>query len=147
MPSIYIGTLTEDGTKLLAHTRLTLDDSVSLAWSWTPDSKAVLLFSDRNGTSEMFKQTTDQPLAESLLVSAGQLSAFRVTPDGSEILYISTPKSDSPEAPSAVYAIPMHGGTPRLVLKDIRIWNSTDHRPRAYANVVLKSGLRTQTQS
>jgi len=123
LPSIYIGTLAEDGTKLLAHTRLTLDESVSLAWSWTPDSKAVLLFSDRNGTSEMFKQTADQPLAESLMVGAGQLSAFRVTPDGSEILYISTPRSASPETSSSIFAIPTDGGTPRLVLKDARIWN------------------------
>ena len=97
--------------------------SYSLAWSWTPDSKAVLFLSDRNGTPEMFKQATDQPLAESLMVSAGQLSALRVTPDGSEILYISTPKSASPETPSSIFAIPIHGGTPRLVLKDVRIWN------------------------
>jgi Tol biopolymer transport system component/DNA-binding winged helix-turn-helix (wHTH) protein len=122
-PNIYIGTLAEDGTKLLAHRRLTLDESGSLAWSWTPDSKAVLFLSDRNGTPEMFKQATDQPLAESLMVSAGPLSALRVTPDGSEILYISTPKSASPETPSSIFAIPIQGGTPRLVLKDVRIWN------------------------
>jgi Tol biopolymer transport system component len=122
-PTVYIGTLAEDGTKLVAHRRLTLDESASLAWSWTPDSKAVLFFSDRNGTLEMFKQATDQPLAESLMVSAEQLSASRVTPDGSEILYISTPKSASAETPSSIFAIPIDGGTPRLVLKDVRIWN------------------------
>jgi WD40 repeat protein len=71
----------------------------------------------------MFKHTADQPLAESLVVSAGQLSAFRVTPDGSEILYISTPRSASPETPSSIFAIPTNGGTPRLVLRDARIWN------------------------
>ena len=70
LPNIYIGTLAEDGTKLLAHRRLTLDENVSLAWSWTPDSKAVLFCSDRNGTPEMFKQAIDQPLAESLMVGA-----------------------------------------------------------------------------
>jgi Tol biopolymer transport system component len=122
-PTVYIGTLAEDGTKLVAHRRLTLDESASLAWSWTPDSKAVLFFSDRNGTLEMFKQATDQPLAESLMVSAEQLSASRVTPDGAEILYISTPKSASAETPSSIFAIPIDGGTPRLVLKDVRIWN------------------------
>jgi Tol biopolymer transport system component/DNA-binding winged helix-turn-helix (wHTH) protein len=121
--NIYIGTLAEGGTKLLAHRRLTLDESPSLAWSWTPDSKAVLFWSDRNGSPEMFKQATDRPLAESLMVGAGQLSAFRVTPDGSEVLYISTPKSASPETPSSIFAIPTDGGTPRLVLKDVRIWN------------------------
>jgi Tol biopolymer transport system component/DNA-binding winged helix-turn-helix (wHTH) protein len=121
--NIYIGTLAEDGTHLLAHRRLTLDESVSLAWSWTPDSKAVLFFSDRNGTPEIFKQAIDQPLAESLMVGAEQISESRVTPDGSEILYISTPKSAGPETPSSIFAIPIHGGTPRLVLKDVRIWN------------------------
>ncbi len=122
-PNIYIGTLAEDGTQLLAHSRLTLDESVSLAFSWTPDSKAVLFNSDRNGTPEIFKQAIDQPLAESLMVSAEQISEARVTPDGSEILYISTPKSAGPETPSSIFAIPIHGGTPRLVLKDVRIWN------------------------
>ena len=122
-PNIYIGTLAEDGTQLLAHRRLTLDESVSLAFSWTPDSKAVLFNSDRNGTPEIFKQAIDQPLAESLMVSAEQISEARVTPDGSEILYISTPKSAGPETPSSIFAIPIHGGTPRLVLKDVRIWN------------------------
>lgn len=122
-PNIYIGTLAEDGTQLVAHRRLTLDESVSLAWSWTPDSKAVLFFSDRNGTLEMFKQATDQPFAESLMVSTERLSESRVTPDGSEILYISTPKSANPETPSSIFAIPIDGGPPRLVLKDVRIWN------------------------
>lgn len=122
-PNVYIGTLAEDGTKLLAHRRLTLDESVSLAWSWTPDSKAVLFVSDRNGTPEMFKQAVDQSLAESLMVSAGQLSGIRVAPNGSEILYISTPKAASSATPSSIFAIPTDGGTPRLVLKDVRIWN------------------------
>jgi Tol biopolymer transport system component/DNA-binding winged helix-turn-helix (wHTH) protein len=121
--NIYIGTLSEDGTQLLAHRRLTLDESPSLAWSWTPDSKAVLFWSDRNGAPEIFKQAIDQPLAESLMVSAGPLSGIRVTPDGSEILYISTPKAASPETPSSIFAIPTEGGAPRLVLKDVRIWN------------------------
>src|SRR4029077_8693735 len=101
-PNIYIGTLAEDGTQLLSHRRLTLDESVSLAWSWTPDSKSVLFLSNRNGTPEMFKQAVDQPLPESLMVSAGQLSGIRVTPDGSEILYVSTPKSASAETPSSI---------------------------------------------
>jgi Tol biopolymer transport system component/DNA-binding winged helix-turn-helix (wHTH) protein len=123
LPNIYIGTLAEDGTKLLAHRRLTLDENVSLAWSWTPDSKAVLFLSDRNGTPEMFKQAIDQPLAESLMVGADGITGSRVTPDGAEILYISTPRSAGRETPSSIFAIPIHGGTPRLVLKDFRIWN------------------------
>jgi DNA-binding winged helix-turn-helix (wHTH) protein/Tol biopolymer transport system component len=122
-PSAFIGTLAPDGTTFIAHKRLTLDESVSFPTSWTPDSKAVLFSSDRNGTSEIFKQAVDQPLAENLMTSAQDLWQPRLTPDGSEILYISTPKSAAPETPSSIFAIPVAGGTPRLVLKDVNIWN------------------------
>jgi len=122
LPTIYIGTLAADGTQLLAHRRLTLDESVSVPTSWTPDSTAVLFYSNRNGTLEIFKQATDQPLAESLVTAADQLSQPRVTPDGSEILYVSTPKSAGPETPSSIFAIPIHGGPPRLVLQDVAIF-------------------------
>ena len=123
LPTIYIGTLAPDGTHLLANKRLTLDESANVPASWTPNSAAVLFYSDRNGTPEIFKQSTDEPLAESLASSAEQLSQPRVTPDGSEILYISDPKSPGPETPSSIFAVPITGGTPRLVLKDVSIWN------------------------
>jgi len=122
-PSVYVGTLAAHGTRFLAKKRLTLDESASHVFSWTPDSKAVLFNSNRNGTPEIFKQATDQPVAESLMTSAEQLSQPRVTPDGSEILYISAPKSSGPETPTSIFAIPIGGGTPRLVLKDLSIWN------------------------
>ena len=122
-PSVYIGTLAPDGAHLLANRRLTLDENANEPSSWTPDSKAVLFNSDRNGTSEIFKQATDQPLAENLMTGAQNLSLPRLTPDGSEILYISTPQSSSPETLSSIFAIPVVGGTPRLVLQDINIYN------------------------
>ncbi len=121
-PSIYIGTLAADSTSLLAHRRLTLDESASVPTSWTPNSTAVLFYSDRNGTSEIFKQATDQLLAERLVTAAEELSQPRVTPDGSEILYIASPKSAGPETPSSIFAIPIQGGPPRLVLKDVAIF-------------------------
>ena len=121
--SAYLGTLAPDGTQLLAHRRLTLDENENDPFAWTPDGKAVLFNSDRNGTSAIFRQVTDQPLAERLTTSIEQLKQPRVTPDGSEILYISTPKSASLETPSSLFAIPIGGGVPRLVLKDVGIWN------------------------
>ena len=121
--SAYLAALAPDGTQLLAHRRLTLDENENDPFAWTPDGKAVLFSSDRNGISAIFKQATDQPLAESLTTSAEQLKQPRVTPDGSEILYISTPKSAGLETPSSLFAMPIGGGAPRLVLKDVGIWN------------------------
>ena len=123
LPSIYIGTLSLNGTQLLASRRLTMDDNENMLWSWTPDSTAVLFSSDRNGKREIFKQAIDQTIAESLVTSTYQVSQSVVTPDGSEILYISTTTSTSHENPSSIFAIPIGGGTPRFILKDIGIWN------------------------
>jgi eukaryotic-like serine/threonine-protein kinase len=122
-PSIYIGTLAPDGAHLLANRRLTLDESANAPTSWTPDSKAVLFSSDRNGAQEIFKQSTDQPLAENLIAGAQDLWQPRLTPDSSEILYVSTPQSSSSETLSSIFAIPITGGTPRLIVQGISIWN------------------------
>src|SRR5205085_5245839 len=52
LPSVYIGTLASDGTHLLAQRRLTLDENENFPTAWTPDSKAVLFSSNRNGKRE-----------------------------------------------------------------------------------------------
>jgi DNA-binding winged helix-turn-helix (wHTH) protein/Tol biopolymer transport system component len=121
--SVYIGALAPDSTRSVAIRRLTLEENQNLPFAWTPDSKAVLFSSNRNGGSEIFKQATDQPLAEGMMTSPEQLLQPRVTPDRSEILYISTPKSADLNTSSSIFAIPMAGGTPRLVLQDVGIWN------------------------
>jgi DNA-binding winged helix-turn-helix (wHTH) protein/Tol biopolymer transport system component len=141
---VSIGTLAADGTHLLANRRLTLDENANFAGSWTPDSKAVLFSSDRNGTNEIFKQPIDQPLAESLASSEEQLSQPRLTPDGSEILYVSTPKSNNPE--TSILAIPIGGGTPRLLLKDVGIWNVQCARlPSTLCLYSITKGNTTET--
>ena len=123
LPSVYIGTLSMNGSQLLASRRLTMDENENMPWSWTPDSTAVLFSSDRNGTREIFKQAIDQTIAQSLVTGTDQVSQPIVAPDGSEIVYISTPKSAGHKTPSSIFAIPIDGGTPRLILKDVGIWN------------------------
>jgi Tol biopolymer transport system component/DNA-binding winged helix-turn-helix (wHTH) protein len=123
LPSVYIGTLSLNGTQLVSSRRLTLDENENIPSSWTPDGMSVLFSSDRNGTREIFKQAIDKTTAESLVTSTGQVSGAIVTPGGSEILYIATPKSTSHEISSSIFAIPVGGGTPRLVLKDLGIFN------------------------
>jgi Tol biopolymer transport system component/DNA-binding winged helix-turn-helix (wHTH) protein len=124
LPSVYIGTLSTNGTQVLASRRLTMDDNENMPWSWTPDSTSVLFSSDRNGTREIFKQSIDQTIADILVTSStDQVSQPIVAPDGSEIVYISTPKSAGRETPSSLFAIPIGGGSPRFILKDVGIWN------------------------
>ena len=124
LPSVYIGTLSTNGTQVLASRRLTMDDNENMPWSWAPDSTSVLFSSDRNGTREIFKQSIDQTIADILVTSStDQVSQPIMAPDGSEIVYISTPKSAGRETPSSLFAIPIGGGSPRFILKDVGIWN------------------------
>ena len=144
--SVYIGALAPDSTRSVAIRRLTLDENQNLPFAWTPDSKAVLFSSNRNGTSEIFKQSTDQPLAESMVTSPEELLQPRVTPDGSEILYISTPKSADLKTLSSIFAIPIAGGTPRRVLQDAGIWNvQCSPLPSAVCMYSNLKGDRTET--
>jgi Tol biopolymer transport system component/DNA-binding winged helix-turn-helix (wHTH) protein len=121
--SVYLGTLAPGGTRLMENRRLTLDENQDFPFAWTPDSKNILFNSNRNGIWQIFKQAADQSLAEILVTSNEQLSQPRLTPDGSEILYISTPQSGDASARSSIFAIPVAGGIPRLVLQDSQIWN------------------------
>ncbi len=88
-----------------------------------PIARPSSLARNRNGTREIFKQAIDQTIAESLVTSTDQVSQPIVAPDGLEIVYISTLKSASHETPSSIFAIPIGGGTPRFILKDVGIWN------------------------
>jgi DNA-binding winged helix-turn-helix (wHTH) protein/Tol biopolymer transport system component len=145
-PNVYIGTLAADGAHVLAHKRLTLDESLNLPFSWTPDSKAVLFVSDRNSTIDIFKQASDGRVAESVMTSKEQLSVPRMTSDGSEILYISTPKDSDLEIPSSIFAIPITGGTPRMVLKDVGIFNvQCAHLPSTLCLYSIKKGNTSET--
>jgi len=145
-PSIYIGALAPDGALLPANKRLTLDESANRPFSWTPDSKAVLFSSDRNGTLEIFKQSIDVPLAENLMTGEQDLWQPRLTPDGSEILYVSTPQSSSPETLSSIFAIPVTGGTPRLVLQDFSILNVQCARlPSTICRYGISTGVTWKT--
>ena len=144
--SVYIRALAPDGTHLLASRKLILDENENLASAWTPDGKAVLFSSDRNGTQEIFKQAVDQPLAENLVAGAEQLSQPRVTPDGSEVFYIATPKSATPEAESSILAVPITGGSPRFVLKDVGIWTAQCARsPSSICMYSIAKGDTTET--
>jgi serine/threonine protein kinase/dipeptidyl aminopeptidase/acylaminoacyl peptidase len=143
---VYIGTLSRDGKQLLASKRMTLEESEDIPYSWTPDSKAVLFSSDRNGIRAIFKQAIDEPLAESLVAGPDQKHIPRLSPDGSEVLYISVPKLASPDTLFAIFAIPISGGAPRLILKDAGIYNLQCARlPSTVCLYSIAQGMQMKT--
>ena len=102
--------------------RLTLDEDFDYASAWTADSKAVLYASNRQGTLRLFKQQIDQTTPEAL-VEARSIVLPRLSPDGSEVLYLTTSTPGATSGRVALMAKPLAGGPPRLVLTDEGIVN------------------------
>jgi Tol biopolymer transport system component len=147
LSSIFAAKMTPDGASLIENKKITLDENQNYPSAWTPDSKAILFHSDRNGASEIFKQAVDQPLAETLASSnTEQFLQPRVTPDGSEILFISAPKAAELSSSSSILAVPMAGGPPRTVLQDVGIWNVQCARsPSTLCMYSITKGETTET--
>jgi Tol biopolymer transport system component/DNA-binding winged helix-turn-helix (wHTH) protein len=112
---VLVARLASGGTLLLATRRLTLDENNDVPFSWTPDSKAIIFTSDRDGTFDVFRHPLDQPLPEPLVVGPENEMVARLNPAGTELLYQSIPSAA--DAPRSIFAIPLAGGVPRLVLR------------------------------
>jgi serine/threonine protein kinase len=111
---VYVGELAAGGTRMNPPKRLTNDDAYNEVTAWTPDSKAVLFDSNRNGTWAIFKRGIDQDTAEPLTTGQGEANFPRLSPDGAWILYVVLPRTTS--APFHLMRIPMGGGVPQPVL-------------------------------
>jgi eukaryotic-like serine/threonine-protein kinase len=114
---VYLGELAAGGTRLNPPRRLTNDETNNFATAWTPDSKAVLFQSDRNGTWGIFKQGISQDTAEAVVTGVQNLSGPRLSADGAWILYAETPKTVGASTPLRLMRIPVGGGVPQFVLE------------------------------
>jgi Tol biopolymer transport system component len=101
--------------------RLTLDENDNYASTWTADSKSVLFISNRQGVWKLFKQGVDQTTPETL-VEANTIVLPRLSPDGSEALYLTTQPGAS-SGPVSLMAKPLAGGPPHLVVAEEGIVN------------------------
>jgi Tol biopolymer transport system component len=114
---VYVGELEKNGARLKMPRRLTLDDRNDFPTAWTPNSQAVLFFSDRNGKWDIFKQTLDKRTAEAIVQGPQNYVLPRVSADGASILYHASLKSElfSWSEPANLMRVPIAGGPPQLV--------------------------------
>jgi eukaryotic-like serine/threonine-protein kinase len=85
--NIYVGDLQARGTQLASLRRLTLEDAVDLPLDWTPDDRALLLDSNRDGPRRIYKQDVDKDSADLIISGPGNQFAPRISPDGQWLLY------------------------------------------------------------
>jgi hypothetical protein len=115
---VYVGDLLAGGTELANSRRLTPDESDDYPAFWTPDDQAVVFFSNRNGSSQVFRQRLDQSVPE--LLSMDSEEAVYPRFGGPWIYFRSVPAGGSLSwtQPLAVRRIPMNGGASNDVIRD-----------------------------
>jgi Tol biopolymer transport system component len=119
----FLAELTAGGTRINPPRRLTNDEADDVPVAWTPDSKAVLLVSERNGASGIFKQPVSQDVVEPVVTGPQDVLNARLSPDGAWILYAERPKAAaSPSVPFRIMRIPVSGGVPQLVFETRNVW-------------------------
>ena len=119
---IYLAEL-HDGKQLAKPTRFSRENWEDDAYSWTQDSKAVLLISDRDGRQHIYRQAIDQTGPNLLVGGEHDLGLPRLNPQGSDMLYLQYPLQAESSRDVQIRQIPLSGGTSRLLLHAPAIWN------------------------
>jgi Tol biopolymer transport system component/DNA-binding winged helix-turn-helix (wHTH) protein len=119
----YLADVLGRRNRLSALRRFTLDDRDDFPSAWTPDSKAVLFVSNRNGPNHIFRQTIDATQPDLLVGGKDNLGHAQLTPDGMSALYLVFPASGKTTDNSRLMRVPLSGGPSELVLEEPGIGN------------------------
>ncbi len=138
-PDVYVGTLDPSGN-LSEPQRLTLDDRQDLPFDWTSDGKQVIFISDRTGTFSVYKQSLEQTVPEMIVGGAQPIAEPRLSPDGTQLLYVSYPSWGDSDYEVPLMRVPLAGGPPQQVAK--ANWISNHQCARAPAGVCVYSVVR-----
>lgn len=114
---VYLAEVPAQGKQLGALRRFTLDDRNDLPSAWTPDSKAVLFVSDRDGLNHIFRQAVEATHADLLIGGTDNLGAPQLTPDGLSALYVAFPSSGKATDNSRLMRVSLSGGHSDLALE------------------------------
>ena len=141
--SVQVADLEAGGARIASMRRLTLSEYDNEAQCWTPDSKAVIFQSRRNGHGRLFKQALDSDTEEPLVLGGDEnLGGTSISPDGSWLFYLDCGKEGTCDLPTtAVMRSPIAGGTPQLVLK-----SNTYGRPRCAVSPATLCAFAEQSE-
>lgn len=121
-PDVYVARI-EGKAAISEPTRLTLDDHQDIPSDWTPDGKAVLFMSDRTGIFNIYRQAIEETVPEVLVGGNHTLHTARLSPDGTQLLYLVYPDWTDTTTPVSLMRVPLAGGAPQRVLQTTSITN------------------------
>jgi Tol biopolymer transport system component len=115
--AVYLADLSNGGKRFTTPKRMTMDGRGALPFSWTPDSRAVIFVSERDGIRHIFKQSIDQTQPELLVGGNEALFIPRLNPDATALLYLVMPNPGQSSQSVRIMRMPLTGGPPQLVLE------------------------------
>jgi len=115
-PEVFLTELDPATGRFARPNRFTLDEYPNVVTAWTADSRAILFSSSRRGTYKLFRQAIGQAAPE-VLVEGRNIFQPRLSPDGTQVLYLAGYDREAPSKPMSMMAAPVTGGPPRIVLQ------------------------------
>lgn len=109
---VVIGDLADNGEKLRNLRRFTSEERIHWPGGWSPDSKWLLLQSDRTGRMSIFRQRLDSASPELVVANKEDNWSPILSPDGQWILYM-VPQ----QAASRLMRTPVTRGSGGLILE------------------------------
>jgi Tol biopolymer transport system component len=115
---VYLAELTNGGSELKTPQRLTLDERLDWPGGWSLDGKTVFLYSDRNGSFDIYKQGVNDRNADPIVTGPEEKWAPQISPDGKWVLYMQWPPAGTgPSTGSGkLMRVPLSGGPPEVVM-------------------------------
>jgi eukaryotic-like serine/threonine-protein kinase len=135
--SVEVGELEAGGKRLQTPRPLSREEYFVWPVSWTPDSKSVVFYADRDGQWNYFKQDLNQDTAQPLVVGPEWKWYGHFSPDGAWFLYVAWPTRELPTPATTVrlMRVASQGGPSELVMN---VRGSTNfHCSRAPASLCV----------
>lgn len=117
--AVYTGDYSQQGPRITSVRRLTLDERSSFPHAWTPDSRSVIFESDRGMKNDLFRQSVDSRVAETVLATPQDEVFALLEPTSKWLLFTQGPSSiygiHTEANPLRLMRMPLEGGTPEPV--------------------------------
>lgn len=118
--NIYVGELGTEGVSALQFRRLSGDQAISYPLDWTPDSRAIIEVSNRDGKYQTYKHLIHEDRPELIASPADHTTVARISPDGRWILNLSFDDTQE-QHKRRVLRMPLDGGSSQEILTGDRI--------------------------
>jgi serine/threonine protein kinase len=115
-PTVYVADIVAGKAAITKPRHFTLTESQDSVVDWTPDGKALILVSNRDGQAGIYRQALNEDSAELLVASPqNDLRGLRVSPNG-WLLYGSSGHQGDPPGTVLVNRVFISGGDPQPVV-------------------------------